>query len=96
MRLRHIAKAMPIIEQSEFVEHDPAAWKGKWKERFGNDRPLHIDLIVVKSVFAFDQLHLEAVLANLLEADVKCALFLFAVAGFGREIALVGLADHGL
>ena len=51
MRLRHIAKAMPIIEQSEFVEHDPAAWKGRWKERFGNDRPLHIEVGMGKGRF---------------------------------------------
>ena len=51
MRLRHIAKAMPIIEQSEFVEHDPAAWKGKWKERFGKDRPLHIEVGMGKGRF---------------------------------------------
>ena len=51
MRLRHIAKAMPIIEESEFVEHEPASWKGRWKERFGNDKPLHIEVGMGKGKF---------------------------------------------
>ena len=51
MRLRHIAKAMPIIEESEFVEHDPAALKGKWQTRFGNDHPIHIEVGMGKGRF---------------------------------------------
>lgn len=51
MRLRHIAKAMPIIEESEYVEHDPAALRGKWKTRFGNDHPIHIEVGMGKGRF---------------------------------------------
>ncbi len=51
MRLRHIAKAMPIIEQSEFVEHAPEEWKGKWKQRFGNENPIHIEVGMGKGRF---------------------------------------------
>lgn len=51
MRLRHIAKAMPIIEESEYVEHDPIAMKGKWKERFGNNNPIHIEVGMGKGRF---------------------------------------------
>ncbi len=51
MRLRHIAKAIPIIEQSEFVEHDPKAMKGKWGERFGNRNPIHIEIGMGKGKF---------------------------------------------
>ncbi len=51
MRLRHIAKALPIIEESPFVEHDPKSLKGKWKERFGNDHPIHIEVGMGKGKF---------------------------------------------
>lgn len=51
MRLRHIAKAMPIIEESEFVEHDPAGCKGKWQQRFGNTNPIHIEVGMGKGKF---------------------------------------------
>ena len=51
MRLRHIAKAEPFILESEFVEHDPAGCKGRWKERFGNDHPLHIEIGTGKGQF---------------------------------------------
>lgn len=51
MRLRHIAKAMPIIEESEFVEHYPEECKGKWQQRFGNTNPIHIEVGMGKGRF---------------------------------------------
>lgn len=51
MRLRHIAKALPIIEESPFVEHDPKSLKGKWNERFENDHPIHIEVGMGKGKF---------------------------------------------
>ena len=51
MRLRHIAKAMPIIEESPFVEHDPKSCRGKWSERFGNNNPIRIEVGMGKGKF---------------------------------------------
>lgn len=51
MRLRHIAKAIPIIEESKFVEHAPKEWKGRWRERFGNENPVHIEVGMGKGKF---------------------------------------------
>ena len=51
MRLRHIAKAMPIIEESLYVEHDPKACRGKWAARFGNDNPVRIEVGMGKGKF---------------------------------------------
>ena len=51
MRLRHIAKAMPIIEESPFVEHEPKACRGKWAERFGNNNPIRIEVGMGKGKF---------------------------------------------
>ena len=51
MRLRHIAKAEPYIKESEFVEHEPETVKGRWKERFGNSGPIHIEIGTGKGQF---------------------------------------------
>ena len=51
MRLRHIAKAMPIIETSPYVEHDPKACRGRWGERFGNNNPIRIEVGMGKGKF---------------------------------------------
>ena len=51
MRLRHIAKAMPIIEESPFVEHDPKACRGRWADRFGNKNPIRIEVGMGKGKF---------------------------------------------
>ena len=51
MRLRHIAKALPIIEESPFVEHDPKACKGSWVKRFGNENPIRIEVGMGKGRF---------------------------------------------
>ena len=51
MRLRHIAKAMPIIEESPFVEHEPKTCRGKWAERFGNNNPIRIEVGMGKGKF---------------------------------------------
>jgi len=51
MRLRHIAKALPIIEASPFVEHDPKGCRGHWAERFGNTNPIRIEVGMGKGKF---------------------------------------------
>lgn len=42
---------MPIIEASEFVEHEPSSRKGHWAERFGNSNPLHVEVGMGKGKF---------------------------------------------
>ena len=51
MRLRHIAKAMPIIEESPFVEHDPKSCRGRWTDRFGNNNPIRTEVGMGKGKF---------------------------------------------
>lgn len=44
MRLRKKWWARPEMESSDYVIIEPKQFKGKWKEVFGNDNPLHLEL----------------------------------------------------
>ncbi|WP_163194152.1 tRNA (guanosine(46)-N7)-methyltransferase TrmB [Clostridium thermarum] len=44
MRLRKKWWARPEMESSDYVITEPKQFKGKWKEVFGNDNPLHLEL----------------------------------------------------
>lgn len=52
MRLRnHTGTTDILAAHSEFVIHDPARWKGKWKELFGNNQPIYIEIGMGKGKF---------------------------------------------
>ena len=52
MRVRKRAGAEELVQaHPEFVVAEPTAWKGRWKERFGNDHPLHIEIGMGKGRF---------------------------------------------
>ncbi len=45
MRLRNKPWAKEYIENnSRIVEQQPEKWKNKWKERFGNDHPIYVEV----------------------------------------------------
>lgn len=51
MRLRNIPGARETIAESQWIVQDPALCKGKWKERFGNDHPVHLEIGTGKGKF---------------------------------------------
>ena len=51
MRLRHNPKADIAVENSKYVEQDPESRKGRWKELFGNDNPIQIEIGMGKGHF---------------------------------------------
>lgn len=51
MRLRNISGSRDVIAQSSLVVHEPFLQKGKWKELFGNDHPIHIEIGMGKGKF---------------------------------------------
>ena len=51
MRLRNIRGAGEKIESSEFVVQNPKEMPNKWKECFGNDHPIHIEIGMGKGQF---------------------------------------------
>lgn len=54
MRLRNISGAREIIGSNEFVVHEPENQKGNWKEIFGNNNPIHIEIGMGKGRFLMD------------------------------------------
>lgn len=54
MRLRNVTGSREVIAGSRFVVHEPAARKGKWREEFGNDCPIHIEIGMGKGRFLMD------------------------------------------
>ena len=51
MRLKHIKNADQIIAASPFIVNEPWEYKGKWKELFGNDNPIEIEIGTGKGKF---------------------------------------------
>ena len=51
MRLRNIPGARETIAESQWIVQDPALCRGKWKERFGNDHPVHLEIGTGKGKF---------------------------------------------
>lgn len=51
MRLRNVTGSREVIAANEFVVHDPESFKGKWKELFGNENPIHIEIGMGKGKF---------------------------------------------
>ncbi len=51
MRLRNIPGSRETIAANEFVIQNPEQYKGKWKEVFQNDNPIHIEIGMGKGNF---------------------------------------------
>ena len=54
MRLRNVTGSREMIADSRFVIHEPEKQKGKWKEIFGNDNPINIEIGMGKGRFMMD------------------------------------------
>ena len=51
MRLRNITGSREVIAQNPYVYHEPELLKGRWKESFGNDNPLFVEIGMGKGQF---------------------------------------------
>lgn len=54
MRLRNISGARDVIAESPLVVHETEKAKGRWKEIFGNDHPLRIEIGMGKGKFIYE------------------------------------------
>ena len=54
MRLRNVKNKKEIMENSSYLVKDPCLYKGKWKELFGNDNPIYIEIGMGKGKFIID------------------------------------------
>ena len=44
MRLRNVPGAREVMVENEYVFTEPEGMCGTWKEVFGNDNPIHIEI----------------------------------------------------
>lgn len=51
MRLRNIPGARETIAESQWIIQDPSSLKGKWREKFGNDHPIQLEIGTGKGKF---------------------------------------------
>ena len=51
MRIRYKKWARPELEASSFYVDNPEEWKGKWRQYFGNNNPIHLELGCGKGQF---------------------------------------------
>ena len=51
MRLKNVTGSREMIAASDFVIHDETAHKGAWKQVFGNDHPIEIEIGMGKGQF---------------------------------------------
>lgn len=54
MRLRNISGSRDVIAQSPLVIHEPKQHRGSWKEVFGNDNPIRIEVGMGKGKFIYE------------------------------------------
>ncbi len=54
MRLRNVKGSRDIIAQNEYVFQEPKDCKGKWREKFQNNNPIHIEIGMGKGKFIMD------------------------------------------
>ncbi len=58
MRLRNVKGSRETIAANEYVVRDEESMKGKWHERFGNDKPIHIEIGMGKGKFFMEMARL--------------------------------------
>ena len=54
MRLRNVPGSREEIARSPFIIHDETAMKGKWRDYFNNDNPIHIEIGMGKGTFIIE------------------------------------------
>ena len=54
MRLKNVPGSREVIAESEFVIHDEQKQKGNWKNIFGNENEIHIEIGMGKGKFIYE------------------------------------------
>ena len=54
MRLRNVTGSREVIAACDYVIHNERECRGKWKEIFGNDHPIRIEIGMGKGRFIMD------------------------------------------
>lgn len=77
MRLRKKWYARPELEESPLFIKEPRELKGRWKEEFGNDNPIHLELGCGRGGFMVQKAALNPNI-NYVSVDLKDEVLIFA------------------
>ena len=77
MRIRKKSWARPELESCDFFIQDPSKYKDKWKELFGNDFPIYLELGCGKGTFVATH-GAENPCINYIAIDIKDEVFVYA------------------
>jgi len=94
MRLRNIPGAEEALRDFPTFVDNPASYKGRWRERFGNDHPLHVEIGCGKGKFitTMAERHPEI---NFLAVELQAEVILRALQRTeGREIPNLVFVQH--
>ena len=102
---RQITGCREMIGESEFVVHEPETMKGKWREAFGNDHPVYVEIGMGKGRFLMDMARLypeinfigiEKYSSVLLRAVQQLSLIHICIVDDGRSGSLCDAAGKEL
>ncbi len=54
MRLRNVTGSREVIAENQYVIHEPKEYKGKWRDMFGNNNPLRVEIGMGKGQFIME------------------------------------------
>ena len=54
MRLRNVPGSREALAADDYVINEPTEYKGRWKEAFGNDNPIRIEIGMGKGRFIME------------------------------------------
>ncbi|MDD7305237.1 MAG: tRNA (guanosine(46)-N7)-methyltransferase TrmB [Peptoniphilaceae bacterium] len=84
MRLRYKPNARGEIEKNPLMILNPKLYKGKWKEVFGNDKPIHLEIGSGKGDFV-KEMALRNPDINFLALEINIKAFVLASRKFNIE-----------
>lgn len=90
MRLRRKPWARPELAECDFYVGDPPRYKGRWRELFGNGRPVHLELGCGKGGF-ISRLAADNQDINYIAVDLKSEVLALAKRKIEKEYELKGI-----
>ncbi len=90
MRLRHKPWARPELAACDFYINDPPRYKGEWRDLFGNNKPIQLELGCGKGGFIARQAS-QNLDTNFIAVDIKSEVLVLGKRKIEQEYAALGI-----